>query len=529
MLPPPVLLVLIVLCLSSGGGPAAAAAAAAAAADDLSSDVAALVALMEALAPWPLRLRHSGWTTNIRYDNVSIQEPCSWHGVTCAYISAAPEGVIGRRRIVELRLPGVGLSGTIPAATLGRLTALRVLSLRSNRLSGHLPSDLANCVELRALYLNDNLFSHTLPSFTSLIHSNSTVAVVTVPPLVRLNLADNNFSSSIPSSYALLLPHLTGLFLQNNSLTGSLPHFFDSSNNNLQLRLDNNRLQGLVPPSLQQKFGLLAFQGNNFCGAPLFAECATEDAPTPASLENAPTPSQPDDDDDVSPPITSVGPAPRTLSPGDIAAIVVAGVALALLVAACCVVWCVKRRRAYLYNNSGSSEEGDQESAKSKELKPNGVNNSSSSSRRRRGRRNLEEEEEEEEEEESAAATIVGDGDGGANSKFEKLVFMEGSPHKFGLEDLLRSSAEVLGKGPVGTAYKATLEMGTVVVVKRLRDVAAGRTDFEDHVMKVLAHLRHPNLLPLQAFYFSKEEKLLVHEYMPHGSLSSHLHAPGRQ
>ena len=36
----------------------------------------------------------------------------------------------------------------------------------------------------------------------------------------------------------------------------------------------------------------------------------------------------------------------------------------------------------------------------------------------------------------------------------------------FALEDLLKASAEVLGKGSMGTSYKAILEDGTTVVVK---------------------------------------------------------------
>nr|POE57437.1 putative inactive receptor kinase [Quercus suber] len=42
-----------------------------------------------------------------------------------------------------VRLPGVGLVGPIPPNTLGRLSQLRVLSLRANRLSGEIPSDFS--------------------------------------------------------------------------------------------------------------------------------------------------------------------------------------------------------------------------------------------------------------------------------------------------------------------------------------------------------------------------------------------------
>ena len=69
-----------------------------------------------------------------------------------------------------------------------------------------------------------------------------------------------------------------------------------------------------------------------------------------------------------------------------------------------------------------------------------------------------------------------------------KLVFFEGT-RQFELEDLLRASAEMLGKGSFGTAYKAVLEDANVVAVKRLKDVhGQGRRDFEQH-MELLGRL----------------------------------------
>jgi len=104
-----------------------------------------------------------------------------------------------------------------------------------------------------------------------------------------------------------------------------------------------------------------------------------------------------------------------------------------------------------------------------------------------------------------------------------KLVFMEGGVYGFGLEDLLRASAEVLGKGSMGTSYKAILEDGTTVVVKRLKDVAAAKREFEAR-MEVVGNVKHENVVPLRAFYYSKDEKLLVYDYMAAGSLSALLH-----
>lgn len=105
-----------------------------------------------------------------------------------------------------------------------------------------------------------------------------------------------------------------------------------------------------------------------------------------------------------------------------------------------------------------------------------------------------------------------------------RLFFFEGCSYSFDLEDLLKASAEVLGKGSYGTTYRAALEDGTAVVVKRLREVLVGKKEFEQQ-MEVLGRIgRHPNVMPLRAFYFSKDEKLLVYDYMPGGSLFSLLH-----
>ena len=66
-------------------------------------------------------------------------------------------------------------------------------------------------------------------------------------------------------------------------------------------------------------------------------------------------------------------------------------------------------------------------------------------------------------------------GSGVQEPEKNKLVFFEGSSYNFDLEDLLRASAEVLGKGSYGTAHKAISEEGTIVAVKRMKEVAVER------------------------------------------------------
>ncbi|GJY27895.1 probable inactive receptor kinase [Tanacetum coccineum] len=120
----------------------------------------------------------------------------------------------------------------------------------------------------------------------------------------------------------------------------------------------------------------------------------------------------------------------------------------------------------------------------------------------------------------AAGGNVSAAGDASGN---KKLVFFRNSSTIFDLEDLLRASAEVLGKGTFGTAYKAVLEAGTMVAVKRLKDVTVSEPEFREKIEFVGA-MDHLNLVPLRAYYYSKEEKLLVYDYMPMGSLSALLH-----
>lgn len=109
-------------------------------------------------------------------------------------------------------------------------------------------------------------------------------------------------------------------------------------------------------------------------------------------------------------------------------------------------------------------------------------------------------------------------------SDYAKLIFLKGEVDRFDLHDLLRASAEVLGSGNLGASYKAVIMNGEALVVKRYKQMNnVGREEFHEH-MRRLGRLDHGNLLPVVAYYYRKEEKLLVCNFIEDGSLASHLH-----
>ncbi|CAA6665869.1 unnamed protein product [Spirodela intermedia] len=104
------------------------------------------------------------------------------------------------------------------------------------------------------------------------------------------------------------------------------------------------------------------------------------------------------------------------------------------------------------------------------------------------------------------------------------LVFCGGVGEMYSLEELLKASAETLGRGTVGSTYKAVMESGFIVTVKRLKDSSIpGQDEFRRRI-ETLGQLRHPNLVPLRAYFLAKEERLLVYDYFPNGSLYSLIH-----
>ncbi|MBA0560650.1 hypothetical protein Golob_017534 [Gossypium lobatum] len=393
---------------------------------DLAADRAAMVALRRAVGGRTLL-----W-------NLS-SSPCTWTGVNCS-----------QNRVVELRLPGMGLSGQLPSG-IGNLTQLQTLSLRFNALSGSIPADFAKLTSLRNLYLQGNRYSGEIPLF-----------LFSLQNLIRLNLASNNFTGSIPESVNNLT-RLGTLYLENNHLSGSIPDIKVPSL--VQFNVSFNQLNGSIPKGLSNK-PQSAFLGNSLCGKPLVPCNGTESSGS-------------------------------KLSGGAIAGIVIGCVLGVLLILILLI--CLCRRKS-----GKKMEERDVASPKQAVVeiprdKPAGESDNRS----------------------SGLSGVVNKE--AKSSGIKNLVFFGKASRVFDLEDLLRASAEVLGKGTFGTAYKATLEMGVVVAVKRLKDVTVSEKEFKEK-MEVVGSMDHQNLVPLRAYYFSADEKLLVYDYMPMGSLSSLLH-----
>ncbi|KAI3453051.1 hypothetical protein Pfo_009714 [Paulownia fortunei] len=403
----------------------------------------------------------------------SSSEPCTdlWLGVSCLH-----------NRVNRLVLEKLDLQGSFPHS-LTFLTQLRVLSLKENGFSGQIP-DLSNLTSLKLLFISHNHFSGDFP-----------VSLSSLSRLYRLDLSYNNFSGSLPLSVNRLT-HLLTLRLEENGFVGSISGL---SLPNLQdFNVSGNRLTGEIPVSLSG-FPASSFWNNRvLCGSPLEKCKAVSSDPTrpggamasPVSPRTTVASSPTAMPAETKPLIKSGNTRRSKISSLAIIGIILGDVAVLGLVSLLlyCYFWRNYSNESLSGKNSGSHVE---KIVYSSSPYPNP-----------------------------------------AQSGYErgKMVFFEGE-RRFELEDLLRASAEMLGKGGFGTAYKAILDDGNVVAVKRLKDLSVnGKKEFEQQ-MEVLGRLKHPNLVGLKAYYFARDEKLLVYDYMPNGNLFWLLHGnrgPGR-
>ncbi|KAF7814007.1 pollen receptor-like kinase 3 [Senna tora] len=402
--------------------------------------------------------------------------PCNdsepWDGVLCY-----------RSVITGLRLEDMGLSGRIDIDALLQLKDLRYISFERNSFSGSFP-EFNRIGFLKSLSMSGNRFSGEIPVDYFKKMGN----------LKKLWLNDNNFTGPIPSSLTLLSAPIE-LHLENNHFSGNIPNIDKPTL--VIFNVSNNKLEGGIPSGLS-KFDKSSFAGNSgLCGEKLGKSCdmiIEQPKPIDTQHENI----GPNHENNNGKEIHSNS---DQFSVWKIAVIVAAGVVIVLLL-----VFAVVRSRRKEDNFATLPKENKEEKyeeAVEVQVAPAPIKKEAAPSTRKLG------------------SSRKGSSRGGG---FGDLVMVNTEKGVFGLPDLMKASAEVLGNGGLGSSYKAVMANGVAVVVKRMRELKALGRDGFDAEMTKLGRLKHWNILTPLAYHYRNEENLVVFEYVPKGSLLYLLH-----
>ncbi|KAJ4827589.1 hypothetical protein Tsubulata_036312 [Turnera subulata] len=217
---------------------------------------------------------------------------CSWKGVFC---DAKKENVI------ELLASGLGLSGSIPDNTIGKLSklqtldlsnnkitalssdlwslgSLKTLNLSTNQISGPLPSNIGNFGQLETFDLSSNSFSGEIPAAISSLVSLRVLkldrnafegsipqGIQNCQSLSFIDLSWNRLNGSLPDGIGSALPKLTTLNLAENRITGRDTDF-SGMNSITSLNISGNLFQGSVMGVFQEVLGVIDLSRNQFQG-----------------------------------------------------------------------------------------------------------------------------------------------------------------------------------------------------------------------------------------------------------------------
>ncbi|GMI89396.1 pollen receptor like kinase 3 [Hibiscus trionum] len=365
--------------------------------------------------------------------------------------------------ITGLHLTNLGLTGSVDVEPLTKLSSLRTISLVNNSFTGPIP-EFNKLGALKAIYISNNRFSGDIRDdyFGSM------------GSLKKVWLNDNNFTGKIPSSL-MKLPHLMELHLEENQFSGKIPELTYPGVIK-SLNLTGNQLEGNIPESFS-KFNASTFDRNvKLCGKQFMSHCVRQ-----SIIDKSASPST--------------------------ASIIITSVTLVVVFFFVIV---GMASTSHDEDDNMRNLSSSRESLRHIQVVSGSIRTKSIESSRKS----------------SLSLKIKRGSSQRADNKnrTDDFIMVNGEKVAFGMEDLMKASAEMLENGVLGSAYKAVMGNGLTVVVKRTREMNKLGKDGFGVEIKRFGDFRHPNVLAPLAFHFKRDEKLIVSEYMPCGNLLYALH-----
>ncbi|CAN0910032.1 Leucine-rich repeat receptor-like tyrosine-protein kinase PXC3 [Linum grandiflorum] len=166
------------------------------------------------------------------------------------------------RSLSSIRIGNNDLVGGIPV-TIGNLTSLTYFEADSNHLSGEIVSEFSKCSNLTLLNLASNGFTGVIPpelgqleNLQELILSDNSLygdipkSMVGCRSLNKLDLTNNRINGTIPVEICSMMSRLQYLLLGQNSIRGEIPHEIGNCVKLLEFQMGGNYLVGTIPPEI---------------------------------------------------------------------------------------------------------------------------------------------------------------------------------------------------------------------------------------------------------------------------------------
>ncbi|XP_057785101.1 probable LRR receptor-like serine/threonine-protein kinase At3g47570 isoform X3 [Salvia miltiorrhiza] len=197
---------------------------------------------------------------------------------SCGIRGAIPSEIGNLSSLQTLELSGNQFTGFIPT-TVGKLKQLVKLQFYGSQLQGYIPRELCNISTLGYLFLSVNMLTGSVPECLGEIKSlkevslasnklNSTLPsnLLNIQDLLFLNLSLNYLSGELP--YQMRMRAIYFLDLSSNKFSGNIPSSIGDCKSLEYLILSNNKLNGSIPKSLGELGGLqtLNLSNNNLSG-----------------------------------------------------------------------------------------------------------------------------------------------------------------------------------------------------------------------------------------------------------------------
>ncbi|KAL8151894.1 hypothetical protein V2J09_021702 [Rumex salicifolius] len=509
---------------------------------------------------------------NISYNALKGSLPSSMGG--CLIVDLSWNMISGDISILKnwgsalkwLDLSSNMLNGSLP--DLGKLpqawnsfSSLTTVDLSANDIGGPIPPSLFSSANLVTLNLSGNHLSGLIPLAGP--HSLELLALASYPPMEFLDLSDNMLIGKLPPEIGGI-NGLKLLNLANNNMSGQIPNDLGKLRSLIFLDLSGNGFEGQLPDNLPVTILDFNVSYNNLSG------------PVPANLRKFPPSCFHPGNERLQIPDGGQFPFPNHRDDRHhksitiITVIVLGSIGAASMIALVLLLYYRNQLHAFhgrskldgetsgravragrfnqlsvfksqgttdpsttnlsfsrdlLLNSNSMSLSGKTELATGtvQHVSAQGISCGSSSEKTTpRGAS-------------SGSATATSSGNEGSEQPItldvyspDQLVgelFFVDSCLSFTEGELSRALAEVLGRSSYGTLYKATLENDHMLTVKWLRaGLVKNKKEFAKEVKK-LGSLRHPNMVPVRAYFWGpREERLVLADYIHGDNLALHLH-----